>query len=91
MHTPKLTAYNSVTEPSKIPRLQNVWGYVVALADHYGNRTFSAKVAGLNDHKGILEVAWRSEPTEGEKEFFLRAWKSSIGDNSDQVEHRVEK
>ena len=86
-NSPTFTAYNQATEPSRIDRLRTVWGYVVGLADHYGNRDLASKIAELHDHKGILVVRWKEDGTAGEKEFFSRAWKSSIGDFCDNVEH----
>lgn len=90
MQEPVFTAYNQATESSRIDRLQRVWGYAVGMADHFGNTQFPDKVARLHDHKGILTVLWKSDPTPGEKEFFSSAWKSSIGDGSDIVEHEFD-
>jgi len=87
--SPKFTAYNQATEPFRIDRLRTVWGYVVGLADHYGNAELPNKIVGLHDHKGILTVRWKVDGTAGEKEFFSRAWKSGIGDFCDNVEHEM--
>ena len=59
----------------------------VELADHYGNGTLLDKVASLYDHEGTLTVGWKTGPSEGEKEFFTKAWESVIGDGCDNVEH----
>ena len=83
----EVSAYNSETESSRIVRLERVIGYLSALAEHYGNERFMAKIASLHDHKGTLTVTWKSAPTAGEKEFILKAWKSRIGDGADNVEH----
>ena len=84
--TPKFTATNQTTESGRIDRLRTVWGYAVALAEHYGNRGLRRKIAGLHDHKGILTITWKSTATAGEKEFFVQAWKS-VGDLTENVEH----
>jgi hypothetical protein len=87
---PRFTAYNQATEPSRLDRLKMVWGYAVALADQCGNAAFTSAVAELHDHKGILGIVWKRSPSAGEKEFFSRAWKSSVGDRTDIVEHELE-
>lgn len=84
---PLFTANNQETETHRIVRLHMVWGYVVALAEHYGNRDIFKKVTRLHDHKGGLVVTWKEEGTAGEKEFFDLAWLSNIGDGCDSVEH----
>jgi hypothetical protein len=86
-HGPKFTASRQDTESFRIDRLHSVWGYAVALADHYGNGDLRKKVAALHDHKGSLTVKWKKKATEGEREFFRRAWESDIGDGSSAVEH----
>ena len=86
---PTITASNSFTEPDRIERLTRVYGYVVALADTCGDTGFIHKVAQLHDHKGTLIVFWNNGPTETEKEFFLQAWVSKIGDGSASVEHEI--
>ena len=82
------TAYDGGTH--RIERIQRVIGYVCALGDHYGNPGLLEKVAAMHDHKGQLTVTWRKPPTQGEKEFFAQAWRSTIGDGSDDVVHKVE-
>lgn len=84
-----VTAYSSETENHRLVRLERVIGYLCALAEHYGNEAFLSKVKNLHDHKGILTVTWRSEPSTAEKEFVLKAWGSIIGDGSDDVEHTI--
>jgi len=44
----------------------------------------------LHDHKGTLMVSWKEQPTDGEKEMFVKAWKSRIGDGAPNVEHEIE-
>jgi len=70
----KLTSYNQDSEAYRIDRLNQVVGYVSALADHYGNKDLLGKVVSLHDHKGELTVEWNNEPVAGEKEFFAKAW-----------------
>ena len=72
----------------RLPRIQRVIGYACALANHYGNDTLLDKVESLYDHEGTLTVGWKREPSEGEKEFFTKAWDSMIGDGCDNVEHQ---
>lgn len=84
---PTLTATNSFTEPDRIERLTRVYGYVVALADQDGDLAFIHKIAQLHDHKGTLIVFWQEPCTPEEKEYFVKAWSSKIGDGSTNVEH----
>src|SRR3954469_16839253 len=86
---PTITATNSLTEPDRIERLTRVYGYVMALADRTGDSGFIAKVNQIHDHKGTLIVFWNDTPTEDEKNFFVQAWSSKIGDGSSNVEHEV--
>ncbi|CDG83844.1 hypothetical protein [Janthinobacterium agaricidamnosum] len=86
---PTITATNSFTEPDRIERLTRVYGYTAALADRAGNRHFIEKVAQIHDHKGTLIVFWHEAPTEDEKNFFVLAWASKIGDGSLNVEHEI--
>lgn len=73
----------------RLNRLNQVIGFVAALADHYGNKRLLGKVSHLYDHKGDLTVTWKKQPTDGEKEFFLKAWESRIGDGAGNVVHEV--
>jgi hypothetical protein len=86
---PTITATRSNTEPDRIERLNRVYGYAVALADHAGNQEFIGKLLQIHDHKGNLVVIWAAAPSDAEKEFFIKAWKSLIGDESTNVEHEV--
>lgn len=87
---PKITATRSDTEPDRIERINRVYGYAVALADYFGNEKFIEKISQIHDHKGNLIVVWWSPPTEEEKNYFLRAWQSKVGDESSHVEHEIE-
>ena len=82
-----ISAYSSETESHRLIRIVRVIGYLCALAEHYGNDNLLSKIAKLHDHKGTLTVTWRSKPTDGEKEFIVKAWCSRIGDGADNVEH----
>ena len=86
---PTITATNSLTEPDRIERLTRVYGYVMALADRSGAQGFIEKVAQIHDHKGTLIVFWNGVPSDTEKDFFVQAWASKIGDGSTNVEHEV--
>jgi hypothetical protein len=87
---PTLTATNSQTEPDRIERLTRVYGYAVALADASGSGSgFIEKFTQLHDHKGTLIVFWNDMPTEDERDYFVRAWASKIGDGSTHVEHET--
>lgn len=86
---PKISATNSNTEPDRIERLNRVYGYAVGLADVAQDQTFLARLAQLHDHKGKLIVVWHEPPSDAQKSFFVKAWKSKIGDESTRVEHEV--
>lgn len=86
---PTITATNSFTEPDRLERLTRVYGYVAALADVAGKSSFIEKVSQIHDHKGTLIVFWHDTPAEDEKQFFIQAWSSKIGDGSTNVEHEV--
>lgn len=86
---PKISATNSGTEPDRIERLNRVYGYAAGLADADGNKDFLAKLSQLHDHKGKLIVVWFVEPTADEKEYFVKGWRSKVGDETTQVEHEV--
>ncbi|MES2898823.1 MAG: hypothetical protein V4723_03795 [Pseudomonadota bacterium] len=87
---PSITATNSMSEPDRIERLQRVYGYVVALADLGGRSAgFIEKFSQLHDHKGTLIVFWNEAPSEDEKQLFVRAWESKMGDGSSNVEHEL--
>lgn len=86
---PTITATNSLTEPDRLERLTRVYGYAAALADLRGNQTVILKVSQLHDHKGTLIVFWNAMPTDEEKQFFLDAWASKMGDGSTNVEHET--
>lgn len=75
----------------RLERLHRIVGYVVALAEHFGNKGIVQKVESLDDHEGTLTVTWRVAPSLGEKEFFSKAWGSMIGDGCDvNVEHELQ-
>lgn len=86
---PIISATNSNTEPDRIERLTRVYGYVVGLADYFGNPDFIGKISQIHDHKGQLIIFWAAEPTEQEKGFFVRAWESKIGDGTQNVAHET--
>ena len=86
---PKISATNSETEPDRLERINRAYGYVVGLADIDGNGDTITKIGKLHDHKGTLLIIWRSAPTEQEKIYFMKAWQSKIGDESDRIEHAL--
>lgn len=78
----------SDNESFRIERLHRVIGYVVALAEYFGNESIVEKLASLDDHEGNLTVTWRTSPSDGQKQFFAKAWSSMIGDGCDMnIEH----
>lgn len=85
----KISATHSETEPDRIERLNRVYGYAIALADADGNTECITKLAKIHDHKGTLMVIWHAAPTEFERIYFVKAWKSKIGDESTAVEHAL--
>lgn len=86
---PKISATNSETEPDRIERLSRVYGYAMGLADIDGNTACITKLAKIHDHKGTLMVIWYDAPTAVEKSYFVRAWNSRIGDETEIVEHAL--
>ena len=84
----EISAYNSDTEQYRLVRIERVVGYLCAISEHYSNDKLLSKIVQLHDHKGMLTVTWRSEPSAGEKEFISKAWLSCIGDGADNVEHK---
>ena len=86
---PTITATNSFTEPDRLERLTRVYGYVAALADQAGDLGLIEKVAQIHDHKGTLIVFWHDAPSEQQKDYFLKAWASKVGDGSNNVEHEI--
>ncbi|MBI1771165.1 MAG: hypothetical protein HYR68_02155 [Burkholderiales bacterium] len=86
---PKISATNSETEPDRIERLSRVYGYAMGLADIDGNTACITKLAKIHDHKGTLMVIWYDAPTATEKGYFVRAWNSRIGDETEIVEHAL--
>lgn len=85
----KISATHSETEPDRIERLNRVYGYAIALADADANQECIVKLAKLHDHKGTLMVLWHEAPTEIERIYFMKAWKSRVGDESTHVEHAL--
>jgi hypothetical protein len=86
---PKITATSSNSEPDRIERLNRVYGYAIGLADNAGNAECITKLSQIHDHKGNLIIVWSAAPTAMEKEFFVKAWQSLIGDGTTNVEHEI--
>jgi hypothetical protein len=86
---PKISATNANTEPDRIERLNRVYGYALGLADAAGDVVFLGKLSHLHDHKGTLVVTWFEQPTDAQKNFFVTAWQSKIGDETAHVAHEV--
>jgi len=84
---PTLSATNAQTEPDRIERLDRVFGYALALADADGDAAFVHKLTQVHDHKGTLIVFWQEPPSEAEKDYWMRAWASKVGDGTSAVEH----
>lgn len=85
----KISATHSETEPDRLERLYRVYGYAIALADVAGDIECITKVAKIHDHKGTLMVIWYAEPTEEQKNYFVKAWRSKVGDETTHVEHAL--
>ncbi|MFZ3194568.1 MAG: hypothetical protein WA154_15360 [Moraxellaceae bacterium] len=81
-----VTASNSVTELERIPRINRVIGYLCALSEIDGNLNFLSKIKELSDEKGTLIVTWHTQPSAVEQGYVSKAWKSKIGDGSDNIE-----
>jgi len=86
---PTISAINSDTEPDRLERLNRVYGYVIGQADITDNKTCITKIANLHDNKGTLFVSWRAQPTDQERTYFARAWRSRIGDESLNIVHQL--
>jgi len=86
---PTISAINGDTEPDRLERLSRVYGYVIGQADITDNKTCITKIANLHDNKGTLFVSWRMQPTDQERTFFARAWRSQIGDESLNIVHQL--
>ena len=43
--------------------------------------------ASFRDHKGTLLVFWQAAPTAAEQAYWSRAWRSRVGDGTDDVVH----
>ncbi|OGX18937.1 MAG: hypothetical protein A3K83_06590 [Omnitrophica WOR_2 bacterium RBG_13_44_8b] len=85
-----LTATNQETEGYRIERLNQVVGYICALAEHYGNKDLTGKIRSLDDHKGCLTVVWKAAPTAGEKEIIAKAWESGIANEpAENIVHTI--
>ncbi|MEC8567566.1 MAG: hypothetical protein VXY56_04650 [Pseudomonadota bacterium] len=88
-HTILVNATNAKTETFRIQRLQQVIGYLCAVAEQHQDLDVLNRIEELYDHKGSLEVTWKDIPTEQEKQFMLQAWRSPIGDGSDNIQHHL--
>ena len=86
---PSISASHSDTEPDRLERLHRVYGYVIGQADISDNKACITKIAHLHDSKGILYVTWSVHPTDDERKFFARAWRSQIGDESTNIVHQL--
>ena len=86
---PTISASRSDTEPDRLERLNRVYGYVVGQADFSDNKTCITKIANLHDNKGVLYVSWSLQPTDQERNFFSRAWRSQIGDETMNIVHQL--
>jgi hypothetical protein len=87
---PKITATNGDAEPDRLERLNRVYGYAIGLADQASNADCIVKISQIHDHKGTLIIVWNATPSAAEKEFFVKAWMSLIGDRTANVEHEVQ-
>ena len=85
----KISATHGETEPDRLERLNRVYGYAMALSDGDQNQECIVKLAKIHDHKGTLMVVWHATPTDAEKNYFVQAWKSKIGDETSVVEHTL--
>ena len=73
----------------RILRIHRIIGYAQALADINNNKNFIEKVKSFYDHKGLLIINWKSEPTESKKEYLQKSWNSIIADYEDNpIKHQ---
>lgn len=74
----------------RINRIHRVIGYAQAIADMDGNEDFHKKLNSIYDHKGMLTIEWKIQPTESEKNYLQKAWDSIVTDyESERIEHLV--
>jgi len=85
----KFSATKEETEPNRLERLHEIWGYAYALSEKNESNSVIESVVGLHDHKGVLTVTWKNNPSDGQKAIFTSAWGSALGDCADNVEHEV--
>jgi hypothetical protein len=84
----KISAERAESETFRIVRLHRIVGYIGALSDVIGHDVLP-RIAGLHDHKGVLTVKWRQQPSDAEKRLVTKAWESSIGDGANNVTHEI--
>lgn len=79
----KLSSTNGTGDSNKdTERLSRIIGYVFcACCDDVLN-----KIESLHDHEGVLQVGCKKSLSQSEKDIFINAWKSPIGDGADNVE-----
>jgi len=85
----EITANRQESENYRIVRLHRVVGYIAALDEQRTDLKLGERILRLHDHKGILNVQWKVDPSQEMKNAILAGWLSGIGDGSDNIEHVV--
>ena len=85
----EFSGHTATQEPSQPGPSAPADPLVAALADVAANFGFIEKVAQIHDHKGTLIVFWHEAPSDVEKQYFVQAWASKVGDGSTNVEHEI--
>ena len=75
-----IDAYRSDEQPHRITRLHEVVGFLAAKG------LDGRSIRALHDHKGILTVTWKQEPSDGDKKIVEDAWDWQ---NEIEIEHEV--
>lgn len=72
-------------------RIHMIVGYAQALADRDNNEEYCKKIESIYDHKGVLTITWKTQPSEAEQGYLQKAWGSLVtGYEGNQIEHEFE-
>jgi hypothetical protein len=74
----------------RILRIYMIIGYAQAFADLDNNSDFYNKIESINDYKGSLTITWKTEPSDNEKDYLQKAWRSIVTDyEGNLIEHKI--
>lgn len=75
-----ISAYDG--SPHRIERLNNALLFM-------SNTCLISNIEAVHDHKGTIEVTWKKQPTDFEKESIARAWGICANEIAENVEHII--